>query len=279
MVQPKKKKQKSSLKVRVLTSIIGLPLLGIILYLGQGALVIGVSLLTLVGTLEYTAAVNHVLKPRIRYTLMLSLSLLMVLTIKLDYNFALAMLLICFILLSCYEITSKNIGFERAGAMLLGLVYVPIMFGHLFLFETLNKGVYYLWLIFIIAFATDTAAYFIGSTIGRKKLAPRISPKKTVAGSLGGILAAAIVAVIYGRILRSNFDLDLAWYLYFAIGIVASIAGQCGDLLASMIKRRVGIKDFSKILPGHGGILDRFDSIIFIIPIIYIFARLTSGIA
>ena len=209
---------------------------------------------------------------------MLSLALLMVLTIKLDYNFALPMLLVCFILLSCYEIVSKNIGFERAGAMLLGLVYVPVMFGHLFLFETINKGNYFLWLIFIIAFATDTAAYFVGSTIGNKKLAPRISPKKTVAGSIGGILAAAIVAVIYGKILRSSFDFDLSWYLYFAIGLVASIAGQCGDLVASMIKRRVDIKDFSKILPGHGGILDRFDSNIFIIPIIYICARLTSGI-
>ncbi len=278
MAQPKKRQKKSSLKVRVLTSVIGLPLLGIILYMGQGALVIGVSLLTLIGTLEYTAAVNHILRPRIRYSLMLSLALLMVLTIKLDYNFGLPMLLICFILLFCYEIASKNIGFERAGAMLLGLIYVPIMFGHLFLFETLNKGGYYLWLIFIIAFATDTAAYFVGNAIGTKKLAPRISPKKTIAGGIGGLLTAAIMAVIYGRILRSFFDFDLAWYLYFGIGIIASIAGQCGDLMASMIKRKVAIKDFSKVLPGHGGILDRFDSIIFIIPIIYIFARLTSGI-
>lgn len=275
---PRKKASNSSLKVRVVTALVLLPLLGLILYRGKTALAVGVLILTFIGMLEYTAAVNRLIHPKIRYSLMLVLSFLMVMTIKLDYNFALPMLLVCFIIIFCIEIAGKNIGIQRASAMLLGLIYVPIMFGHFFLFETLNMGIYYLWLIFIIAFSTDTAAYFVGSAIGVRKLAPRISPKKTIAGSIGGVLAAALAAVLYGTILRSSFDFDLVWVLYFAIGIIGSIAGQCGDLVASMIKREANIKDFSKILPGHGGILDRFDSIIFIIPIIYIFARLTSGI-
>jgi phosphatidate cytidylyltransferase len=129
------------------------------------------------------------------------------------------------------------------------------MFGHLFLFETVNKGPYYMWLIFVIAFTTDTAAYFIGKSIGNRKIAPLISPKKTIAGSVGGVVVAALCTILYGTILSSYFSFVLPWYLYLVVGV------------------------FGTILPGHGGILDRFDSILFIIPLIYIFAKLTIGIA
>ncbi|WKY43591.1 phosphatidate cytidylyltransferase [Eubacteriaceae bacterium ES2] len=273
----RKKKDNSSLRTRVITSVVGLPILIGILALGGVWLVVGVLILTLVGTLEFSSAINHLIIPRISYAFMLILSFLMVVTIKLDYNFGLPMLLICFIIMFCYEIATGKLGIQRTGSMLLGIVYVPVMFSHLFLFETISRGIYYLWLIFVIAFVTDTAAYFVGRFFGNRKLAPKISPKKTIAGSIGGIIFAALAAMLYGNILRTYFDFDLAWYWYIGIGVLGSIAGQCGDLTASMIKRKAKIKDFSQVLPGHGGVLDRFDSIIFIIPIIYIFARLTFG--
>lgn len=271
--------EKSSMKTRVWTGVIGIPLLIFILYSGGIILAVGVSLLAFAGILEYTGAINRLVRPKINIVVMLILAAILMLTIKLDYYFLMPVLLVEFIAIFCYEILSGNVGIQRGSATLLGLIYVPIMFGHLFLFETVNKGIYYLWLIFVIAFTTDTAAYFVGKSIGNRKIAPKISPKKTIAGSVGGVIAAALSTILYGSILGSYFNFVLPWYLYLIVGIFGSIAGQCGDLTASMIKRKANIKDYGTILPGHGGVLDRFDSILFIIPLIYIFARLTIGIA
>jgi len=267
------------MKARIWTSVIGIPLIVFFMYSGGFLLVIGVSFLTLAGIIEYTTAVNHLLRPRINLLLMIILAAVLIVTIKLDYYSVMPALLVAFIIIFCYEILSGNVGIQRGSATLMGLVYVPVMFGHLFLFETIHKGIFYLWMIFVIAFSTDTAAYFVGRSLGRRKIAPKISPKKTVAGTIGGIIAAALCMVLYGTILSSYFNFVLPWYLYVGVGVLGSIAGQCGDFTASMIKRKAQIKDFSHVLPGHGGILDRFDSILFIIPLIFIFARLTIGIA
>ncbi|URN85344.1 phosphatidate cytidylyltransferase [Acetobacterium wieringae] len=271
--------EKSSMKTRIWTGVIGLPLLIFILYTGGFILVVGVSILAFVGTMEYTRAINKMIRPKMNVVLMIILTVMLMVTIKLDYYFLMPVLLVAFIIIFCYEILSGNAGIERGSATLMGLIYVPIMFGHLFLFETVNKGPYYMWLIFVIAFTTDTAAYFIGKSIGNRKIAPLISPKKTIAGSVGGVVVATLCTILYGTILSSYFSFVLPWYLYLVVGVFGSIAGQCGDLTASMIKRKAKIKDFGTILPGHGGILDRFDSILFIIPLIYIFAKLTIGIA
>lgn len=271
--------EKSSMKTRIWTGVVGLPLLIFILYSGGFILVIGVALLAFAGILEYTGAINRLVRPKINVVLMVVLAGVLMLTIKLDYYFLMPVLLLEFIAIFCYEILSGNVGIQRGSATLMGLIYVPVMFGHLLLFETVNKGVYYMWMIFVIAFTTDTAAYFVGKSIGNRKIAPLISPKKTIAGSIGGVVVAALCTVLYGTILSSYFNFVLPWYLYLIVGIFGSIAGQCGDLMASMIKRKAKIKDYGSILPGHGGILDRFDSILFIIPLIYIFARLTIGIA
>lgn len=271
--------EKSSMKTRVWTGVIGLPLLIIILYTGGFILVMGVSFLAFVGTMEYTRAINKMIRPKINVFLMIVLAIMVMMTIKLDYFFLMPVLLVAFIVIFCYEILSGHVGIQRSSATLMGLIYVPIMFGHLFLFETINKGAYYMWLIFVIAFTTDTAAYFIGKSIGNRKIAPLISPKKTIAGSVGGVVVAGLCTILYGTILSSYFSFVLPWYLYMIVGVFGSIAGQCGDLTASMIKRKAKMKDFGTILPGHGGILDRFDSILFIIPLIYIFAKLTIGIA
>ena len=271
--------EKSSMKTRIWTGVVGLPLLIAIMYLGGFVLVIGVSALAFFGIIEYTRAVNRMFRPKINRILMIALAVMLMVTIKLDYYFLMPVLLVSFIVIFCYEILSGNVEIQRGSATLMGLIYVPVMFGHLFLFETVNKGAYYMWLIFVIAFTTDTAAYFIGKSIGNRKIAPLISPKKTIAGSVGGVIVAALCTILYGTILSSYFSFVLPWYLYLVVGVFGSIAGQCGDLMASMIKRKAKIKDFGTILPGHGGILDRFDSILFIIPLIYIFAKLTIGIA
>ena len=124
-------------------------------------------------------------------------------------------------------------------------------------------GKIYVWLIFIIAFATDTCAYFAGYAFGKHKLIPKVSPKKTIEGSIGGILGSTLICLAFGY----YFNIDLK--VIVILGFLGSIVAQVGDLFASSVKRYVGIKDYGKLIPGHGGILDRFDSVILVAPFVY----------
>ncbi|MET3616513.1 phosphatidate cytidylyltransferase [Peptoniphilus olsenii] len=123
---------------------------------------------------------------------------------------------------------------------------------------------------FVVSFSTDTFAYFIGSIFGKHKLIERVSPNKSVEGAIGGTFSATIITTIYFYYISKNFvNIHINFYVVLII-ILASVAGQFGDLFASYLKRYTGIKDYANILPGHGGVLDRFDSIIFVSPFIYV---------
>ncbi|HHT06163.1 MAG TPA: phosphatidate cytidylyltransferase [Hydrogenispora sp.] len=128
------------------------------------------------------------------------------------------------------------------------------------------------WQLLLYAFAviwgTDTGAYFIGSALGKTKLAPRLSPKKTMEGAAGGLVVGTLVGVVLGLF----FKLPLLWLI--GTGVLASFAGQVGDLFASYLKRIAGVKDSGRFLPGHGGVLDRFDSALFSLPVVYYLALL-----
>lgn len=123
---------------------------------------------------------------------------------------------------------------------------------------------------FIIAFSTDTFAYLIGSIFGKHKLIPRISPNKSIEGAIGGSFFGLLITMIYFYYIHKHYiSLNINW-ITIVIVLMASVSGQFGDLFASKIKRTTGVKDFANVLPGHGGILDRFDSIIFVSPFVYI---------
>ena len=133
-------------------------------------------------------------------------------------------------------------------------------------------GTRYMMLIFVCAWMTDTGAYFAGSFMGKRKLIPHVSPKKTVEGAIGGVLVCMLSCFVYSVIISYMEKVSLVNInsLYFVlIGMIAAVMSQIGDLVASAIKRDTGIKDFGKIFPGHGGFMDRFDSVMFIAPIIY----------
>ena len=132
-------------------------------------------------------------------------------------------------------------------------------------------GIALITMAFAIAYAGDGAAYFGGRALGRHKLCPNVSPKKTVEGAIGAIVGSCAVTVVYGIVCASFFDLSVNLFLLAVVGILISIVAQCGDLIASMVKRSYGIKDYGWILPGHGGILDRFDSIIATSSLVYIY--------
>ena len=145
-----------------------------------------------------------------------------------------------------------------------GIFYVEILIDFIVLtMDNFQDGNKLVWLVFIISFMTDTFAYFSGYLFGKHKLIPNVSPKKTIEGSIGGILGSTICCLIFGYI----FKLDMA--LMIVMGIIGSIIAQIGDLFASSIKRYVGIKDYGNLIPGHGGVLDRFDSVILVAPFVY----------
>ena len=146
-------------------------------------------------------------------------------------------------------------------------LYVMLCFAA---FTSLRKidgiGLYMFLLVFIAAWITDTFAYFTGVFFGKHKLIPRISPKKTVEGAVGGIAFCVLAFFVYGTVLSKFFEVQVNMPVLLTLGLIMSIISQIGDLIASAIKRSYGIKDYGKLFPGHGGILDRFDSIMILSP-------------
>ena len=150
---------------------------------------------------------------------------------------------------------------------LLSVVYITFFFSFIALICHLDKGNYYIWYVFGGAWMTDTFAFFIGSKFGKHKFS-EISPKKSLEGCIGGIVGAVIFYIGYTYYLNM-LSLELNMVMMALIGAVVSVISQIGDFAASSIKRYCGVKDFGSIMPGHGGVLDRFDSVIMIAPFIY----------
>ena len=144
--------------------------------------------------------------------------------------------------------------------------------------ETGNMGKYIYALIFLGAWICDTFAYFTGRLIGKHKLIPEISPKKTIEGSIGGIVFTIIAFLIYGLVVNNVWkeEIQLSYVLLAIMGFFASIISQIGDLIASAIKRQYDIKDYGNLFPGHGGVLDRFDSVMLVAPVTYIIFYIAS---
>jgi phosphatidate cytidylyltransferase len=126
-----------------------------------------------------------------------------------------------------------------------------------------------LWLVILTAFGTDIMAYFTGFFLGKHKLCLNISPKKTVEGAIGGIVGSVILCTLFGYLISEGPLIH-----FILIGLFGSMAAQAGDLTASIFKRKMGIKDYGNLIPGHGGILDRFDSVLFTAPFVYYYIML-----
>ena len=149
-------------------------------------------------------------------------------------------------------------------------IYAPVMLSFIYLTRSLDLGNYIVWMIFISAWGCDTCAYCVGMLIGKHKLAPVLSPKKSIEGAIGGVVGAALLGAVYGYFVVEKMMPDKNVTLVFAvIGGIGAVISQVGDLAASGIKRDNEIKDYGKLIPGHGGVMDRFDSVIFTAPIIY----------
>lgn len=158
----------------------------------------------------------------------------------------------------------------ESGALAFGMLYVPILLGYLSLVRSGPMGVKWLFLMMFIVMSGDSAAYYVGSAIGRTKLYPAVSPNKSVEGAIGGLAGSLAGALLF----RMLFFQEIGLSLCLAAAVTVGAAGQLGDLFESLLKRSCGVKDSGTIIPGHGGILDRLDSILFAAPVIWYFSTL-----
>ena len=173
------------------------------------------------------------------------------------------------LLLAVTVVCHTRLTFKDASVMLMTTLYLSFGMSHLRLVLEGQRGFYLLFAVLIGALMTDVGGYFVGRFCGKHKLIEKISPKKTVEGAIGGILFALVSYVIYGLIIDYLFPAGTNWPVLMITGLIASVIAQFGDLTASMIKREIGIKDYGNLIPGHGGIMDRIDSILFVAPVIY----------
>ncbi|MBR1823157.1 MAG: phosphatidate cytidylyltransferase [Ruminococcus sp.] len=187
---------------------------------------------------------------------------------------AFAVTLICaFVVFITWLRKHKEIRYEQVFFVLAVMILVPQAMTTMVRIERLS-GLFYLVMGLCGAWIADTGAYFSGVALGKHKLCPEISPKKTVEGLVGGILTTAIVyTVAFG--IHDGFTVKTA-VLAFVTGAVCAVIGTVGDLSASMVKRQIGFKDYGKIMPGHGGLMDRFDSVLFVLPTFYVFLNIMN---
>ncbi len=266
----------SSLKQRLLTALIGVPLIILILLAPKPIITIVVMIASCVGLHEYYKAVGLSDYPDVCILGYIAAFVLSVgggftTGVSLTLVYIYVVTLFIFMLLSV-----RSVGIIHIGMLLLGLVYIPYFLSHITYIRALDFGNFYIWLVFIGAFLTDTCAYFIGCRFGRHKLCPKISPNKSIEGAIAGVIGGGLSFVLYGIIVNLFFaGLLGGGHMHlgrlFLLGLVAAVMSELGDLVASSIKRQFNIKDFGSILPGHGGILDRCDSIILVAPVIFLF--------
>ncbi|WP_010530658.1 phosphatidate cytidylyltransferase [Lentibacillus jeotgali] len=167
-----------------------------------------------------------------------------------------------------YTVMAKNkFTFDDAGFVLLAVAYVGM--GFFYLIDTRDgeagAGLAHIFYVLVVIWATDTGAYFCGRAFGKHKLWPKISPNKTIEGALGGIVLAVVIGMIFHIAFPFRYDMIIV----IAVSILVSVAGQAGDLVESAFKRHYGVKDSGNLLPGHGGILDRLDSLLFALPLLH----------
>lgn len=253
------------MKVRIITGLIGGIFIALVTYLGGALFDIVYYAIACIGVYEIARLLSN--RNKFSYEVMINCVLAFVLYfigyfIKLK---SINLILFTYILFNLIlYATNSKITLKRLLTALFAGIYVVLFIYHMILLNH-SKNIY-IWLVYIVSFGTDTFAYFTGVFWGKHKLCPHISPKKTIEGAIGGIVGCTIITLIFFHFLGIN-----NFFSIIIFSIFASIFSILGDLLASAIKREFKVKDYGTLLPGHGGIMDRFDSLLFIAPVVYYF--------
>lgn len=253
------------MKTRIISALVAVPLFLFVVIRGGILLKMAVFLSTLIAINEFFNGFKHIEKNPSKKIGIFSTIVMFIITFKSNMTeLIMFWFFISMLLILIYKLYKKEFDVFSSMITAMGIFYIVFFMYHIVFIENLVKYHQLIWLVFISAWATDTFAYFTGYFFGSHKLCPEISPKKTVEGAVGGILGSVLVSILFGYYIAPQIIFHCA-----IIGFLGSIVGQFGDLTASVFKRYVGIKDYGKIMPGHGGILDRFDSILFTAPIVY----------
>ena len=186
------------------------------------------------------------------------------------YYMATVIVVTLIVLMTAYVATFPEYKTEEVTAAFFGMCYVPVMLSYLYLTRMLPDGRYFVWLILISSWGSDTLAYCFGMLFGKHKMVPKLSPKKSIEGAIGGVAGAMVLGAIFGYAINSRFfSGEVSLFTCSVACGIGAIISMRGDLAASAIKRNHGIKDYGDLIPGHGGVLDRFDSMLFTSPAVY----------
>ena len=283
------------MKTRIISAATALVLLAVIMVLGREALGLAVSILAIIGIHEFYGAMESSGYKPIKLIGYLSCLSLLYLTFRDKINpdgltfvfipskgLSLAMFLVILALFCILIFQYDKYTITDIAVTIMGIFYVVFLFSFIILVRNMGeRGDLYIWLVFVGAWAPDTAAYFTGVAFGRTKILPVISPKKSLEGSIGGVLGSMAIMSAVGFYLNAEGIYNqggIPFYHYIVLGLLCGIISQLGDWAASAIKRRAGIKDYGRLMPGHGGVLDRFDSILFIAPVVYFYLSICLAI-
>lgn len=260
------------MKTRILSGLIMVPLLAV-LYFGGYVLMAACFIIAAAGVYEFFKGF-HAMDIHPSYPIAFASTVLLYvinLFVKDDSVYMLWLFVsVLASLLYLFSIEKRKL--EDAMATITGIVYVVFFSYHVLLVEQTGAAGILIWLIVLSAFGTDIFAYFTGMAIGKHKLCPKISPKKSIEGSVGGILGSIVLCGAFGYFFAEKYLVHC-----LVIGLLGGIVSQFGDLTASVFKRKMGIKDYGNLIPGHGGVLDRFDSVLFTAPLVYYYIVLVIG--
>ncbi len=260
------------LKQRVITALLGIPLLIVVMWFGEPWFTLFVAIWGVLAVFEfYRLVVASKVSPLTYFGLIWTL--LFILSPHFDYEIVTPPLLASAVVLPLIWLLlrpQKETAFAGWAWTIAGILYVGGLLSYLVALRGLDAGRGWVFFVLFTTFASDTAAFFVGRAFGRHRLAPSISPSKTREGAVGGVFGA--IAVSLGVV--ALFDLPLGYGQAVLLGFLVSIFGQLGDLVESLFKRNMGVKESGKLLPGHGGFLDRMDSVVFAGVVVYYYVLL-----
>ncbi len=263
------------MKQRVISGAVLVIVLFLLLYFGGYTLLAGLLVMSEIGLWEYCRALGEQHRPYIVLGTTATAAYYGILFFHPDWvlkgpaGFLFLVVLFLAVMADsvfCYP----NRRYEDGALTVCGVLYIAVLFSFIYFIRTQENGFFYSWYLFLASWGCDTCAYFAGRALGKHKLVPRLSPKKTVEGAIGGVLGATALCMLYGALIGNAVGIGMRKMLAVSAGIgcLGSVLAQVGDLFSSSIKRFMGIKDYGNLIPGHGGILDRFDSVLLTGPVI-----------